>query len=110
MKKRSLEETRRFIEQAARHYGWVPVQDQEFRDQIARGLTENVNRYGYYLCPCRDGEGLRQEDRDIICPCRYAAPDIDDHGQCFCGLFLSPGKAREGSPVSQIPERRPQNY
>ncbi|SIQ79871.1 Ferredoxin-thioredoxin reductase, catalytic subunit [Alkalispirochaeta americana] len=107
MKQRTVEETQHFIDKAARHYGWVPVGDAQFRQRIAQGLTDNVNRYGYYLCPCRDGEGLRQEDRDIICPCTYAAPDIADYGQCFCGLFLSPEKSREGGDVSQIPERRP---
>jgi ferredoxin-thioredoxin reductase catalytic subunit len=107
MKKRTLENTEEFIQNAARHYGWVANPDDEFRGTIAEGLTTNAQRFGYYLCPCRDGDGDRDADADIVCPCVYAGPDIDDYGQCFCGLFLSKEKAASGdTAVNQIPERR----
>jgi ferredoxin-thioredoxin reductase catalytic chain len=35
----------------------------------------------------------------------YAGADIAEHGQCYCGLFLSPGK--DPKAVGSIPERRP---
>jgi ferredoxin-thioredoxin reductase catalytic chain len=109
MAERSIEQTRTFIEKAARHNGWVPNPDAEFRETIAEGLTTNANRFGYYLCPCRDGDGDRHEDRDIVCPCVYAKKDVEEYGQCFCGLFLSEEKAAENPPeVRQIPERRHQ--
>ena len=109
MAKRTIEQTQTFIEKAAAHNGWVANPDTEFREALAEGLTTNVNRFGYYLCPCRDGDGDRQADKDIVCPCIYAKKDVEEYGQCFCGLFLSPEKARKGSvEVQQIPERRNQ--
>lgn len=107
MRERTQADTLKFIEKAAAHNGWNPNPDQEFVATLAEGLTTNANRYGYYLCPCRDGDGDRREDKDIVCPCVYAREDIRDYGQCFCGLFLAPEKARDNPEVSQIPERRP---
>lgn len=106
MASRSQDQTLRFIRKAAGHYGWVLNPDSEFVDTLAEGLTVNANRHGYYLCPCRDGDGDRRADRDIVCPCVYAAKDIEEYGQCFCGLFLSRQRAADPAPVSQIPERR----
>lgn len=107
MQKRTIEQTQQFIANAARRNGWVANPDTEFTKTIAEGLTTNVNRFGYYLCPCRDGDGDRAADQDIVCPCVYAVKDVEEYGQCFCGLFLSPEKAAEPSPeVRQIPERR----
>ncbi len=106
-KKRTLQQTEEFIHNAAEHYGWAANPDDDFRRTIAEGLTTNANRFGYYLCPCRDGDGDRRADDDIVCPCVYADPDIDEYGQCFCGLFLSRKKAASGdTEVNQIPERR----
>lgn len=106
-KERTVADTEEFIRNAARHYGWAANPDDSFRGVIAEGLTTNANRFGYYLCPCRDGDGDRDADADIVCPCVYADPDIDEYGQCFCGLFLSKGRVERGeTEVGQIPERR----
>lgn len=91
---------------AASHYGWAVNPDEPFVDAIAEGLTTNANRFGYYMCPCRDGDGDRRADDDIVCPCTYARTDIVEYGQCFCGLFLSHEKAAADPEVIQIPERR----
>ncbi|TVR70117.1 MAG: ferredoxin:thioredoxin reductase [Spirochaetaceae bacterium] len=106
MTDRTEEQTNQFIRKVAEKRGWVPNPDAAFVESLAEGLTVNVNRYGYYLCPCRDGEGNRSDDTDIVCPCAYAAQDIREYGQCFCGLFLSPEKGRDNPEVAQIPERR----
>lgn len=107
MAKRTKAQTDEFIKKAASRNGWAVNGDGAFVDILAEGLTTNVNRYGYYLCPCRDGDGERSTDRDIVCPCVYAPADIEEYGQCFCGLFLSPEKAAQDPEVAQIPERRP---
>lgn len=90
----------------AEHQGWALNADDAFLDDLADGLARNYNAYGYYLCPCRDGDADREADRDIICPCDYARPDIGEHGHCFCGLFLSREFARRGATPHPIPERR----
>jgi ferredoxin-thioredoxin reductase catalytic chain len=106
MASRSREQTLQFVRKAASHYGWVLNPDSDFVEVLAEGLTVNANRHGYYMCPCRDGDGDRTADRDIVCPCVYAAKDIEEYGQCFCGLFLSAERAADTRPISQIPERR----
>lgn len=105
-KQRTVEQTEKFIENAARRNGWVPNPEKDFTSFIAEGLTENANRYGFYMCPCRDGDGDRKADADICCPCVYAKADIAEYGQCFCGLFESPEKAATNPTADQIPERR----
>jgi len=95
-----------FIQAVAKKQGWVVTPDVPFRDKIGEGLTRNHQRYGYYLCPCRDGDGDRAADRDIICPCVYAKADTAEFGHCFCGLYLSPAFAASGKTPVSIPERR----
>lgn len=57
--------------------------DREFTLMLAEGLHTNQERYGYMLCPCRMGEGEKEQDLDIICPCDYRDADLDEHGQCY---------------------------
>lgn len=104
---KSHDDARRFVEQVAGYRGWALHPDPDFLDGIIEGLKENYNRYGYFLCPCRDGSGDRNEDRDIICPCTYCVPDQQEFGHCFCGLFLTRAFAESGRIPEPIPERRP---
>jgi len=46
-------------------------------------------------------------DRDIICPCVYMMPDVQEYGACFCALYVSNEFARSGKVHESIPERRP---
>lgn len=106
-RRRSLEETRAYIRRIAEARAWVLNPDAEFTEDLAQGLTVNQNRLGWYRCPCRDSDGPVEANRDICCPCTYAAADIEEHGRCYCALFYAPGHpalAREPEP---IPERRP---
>ena len=96
-----------FIHRVAAHNGWEVNPDTEFVADLAAGLALNYNRYGYFLCPCRDGEGSRELDRDIICPCDYNIPDQREYGHCFCALFYTPECAARKEAPRQIPERRP---
>ena len=96
-----------FIHAVANHRGWAVVPDEQFLNDIADGLARNYNSYGYFLCPCRDGDGDREADQDIICPCVYAVPDQAEYGHCFCGLFLTHEFAARGVAPQPIPERRP---
>ncbi|MBM9603598.1 ferredoxin-thioredoxin reductase catalytic domain-containing protein [Desulfopila inferna] len=75
--------------------------------ELLDGLLVNKERYGYLSCPCRVASGNLQHDRDIICPCLYCQPDIEEFGSCYCGLYVS-REWNEGviDPV-YVPERRP---
>ncbi|MFW5718345.1 MAG: ferredoxin-thioredoxin reductase catalytic domain-containing protein [Spirochaetota bacterium] len=108
MKRRTKtpEDARQFMRAVATHQGWALNPDDDFLADLAEGLAHNYNAYGYFLCPCRDGDAEREADRDIICPCDYAKPDIQEHGHCFCGLFLSHEFAAGDGTPQPIPERR----
>ena len=95
-----------FVRAVAKHQEWALNPDSSFVSDVAEGLASNYNTYGYYLCPCRDGDGDRSEDRDIICPCDYAPVDQGEYGHCFCGLFVTKAFAESGEAPSPIPERR----
>ncbi len=57
--------------------------EREFTLTLVEGLHTNQGRYGYMLCPCRMGEGIREKDLDIICPCDYRDPDLEEYDQCY---------------------------
>ena len=61
-REKSTSDTRAFISAVAAKNGWRVNPDADFTDQIVAGLTQNYNRYGYFLCPCRDGDGQRELD------------------------------------------------
>ena len=103
---KSIDQTRNFASMVAQKQGWRLNSDSSFLDSLLEGLTTNYNRYGYYLCPCRDSEGSRIEDAKAICPCVWAREDIANHGHCFCALYLSPGFACSGKEPVGIPDRR----
>ncbi len=108
IRKKSLDDTRKFVEMVARKQDWYLHPEKEFLDILIEGLTTNYNRYGYYSCPCRDADGIREKDKDIICPCVYCVPDQEEYGHCYCGLYLTPEFHKTGKTPESIPERRPE--
>ncbi len=81
--------------------------DVEFTKNLIRGLMKNEQRYGYRACPCRLASGKTAEDLDIVCPCDYRDPDLDDYGACYCALYVSDAIAQGEKQVAPVPERRP---
>jgi ferredoxin-thioredoxin reductase catalytic subunit len=81
--------------------------DREHVDGLLEALLINKERYGYMACPCRLAAGDRDTDKDIICPCVYRAPDVEEYGSCYCNLYVS--KAWNDGTIEQqyVPERRP---
>jgi ferredoxin-thioredoxin reductase catalytic subunit len=63
--------------------GYYLNPDVDFTKQLVRGLLINEKRYGYQSCPCRFASGNREEDLDIICPCDYRDPDLDEYSTCY---------------------------
>ena len=74
---------------------------------LLQALLTNKERYGYMPCPCRLASGARDNDKDILCPCDYRTPDVEEFGSCYCSLYVS-SDWNEGKIEKQyIPERRP---
>ena len=81
--------------------------DRVFVLGLVRGLLVNTKRYGYMSCPCRLASGVKGEDLDIICPCDYRDPDLNDYGACYCALYVSDDVLAGRKKTGSIPERRP---
>ena len=81
--------------------------DAEFVKNLIRGLLKNEQRYGYRACPCRLASGKKEEDLDIVCPCDYRDSDLEDHGACYCALYVDGAIADGSRKVAPVPERRP---
>ncbi len=80
--------------------------DRGFTDSLLDGLLINERRYGYQACPCRLATGIQADDRDIICPCDYRDPDLNEYETCYCGLYVSQALINSGGEIRPIPERR----
>lgn len=75
--------------------------------ELLDSLILNKERYGYMACPCRLACGDREQDKDIICPCEYREPDLEEFGACFCGLYVSKAMHNMERESQYVPERRP---
>ncbi|MDA8425827.1 MAG: ferredoxin:thioredoxin reductase [Treponema sp.] len=106
MADKTVDQTRTFASMVAAKQGWALNPDKDFTQSLVEGLTTNWNRYGYYLCPCRDSEGSREADQKVLCPCVYSRQDIEEFGHCYCALYLRPDFASSGSTPAGIPDRR----
>ncbi|HBI15163.1 MAG TPA: ferredoxin:thioredoxin reductase [Desulfobulbaceae bacterium] len=87
--------------------GFFFNRDMEKTYALLEALLFNRERYGYMACPCRLAKEDREADRDIICPCAYREADVQDYGNCYCGLYVA-HKVHQGLAAPQdVPERRP---
>ncbi len=96
---------RLIIDAKASGYSLNP--DTEFAKDLVRSLIVNQRRYGYPSCPCRLSSGTKSDDIDIICPCDYRDPDLDEFGACYCALYVSKAILKSEKRLTSIPERRP---
>lgn len=104
---RNKEEMLEFAEKDAEENGYYVCPDEDLLDDLLEGLVKNKERYGYASCLCRQASGIKRYDVDIICPCEYRDADVNEHGMCYCGLFVSRELKDDPSKMGTIPERRP---
>jgi len=95
------------LKKFAESKGYYLNPDIEFTKELIRGLLINQNRYGYWACPCRLASGKREDDEDIICPCDYRDPDLEEYGACYCALYVSKEIINGNKELKPVPERRP---
>jgi ferredoxin-thioredoxin reductase catalytic subunit len=96
------------LKKEAEASGYLLNPDKEFVMDLMEGLLTNQKRYGYLACPCRLADGVREKDRDIICPCDYRDPDLSEHGACYCALYVTDEVAAGKKELKSVPERRGQ--
>ncbi len=94
------------LDKEAEASGYHLNPDEEFTRDLVEGLLVNEERYGYWACPCRLASGEKDKDLDIICPCDYRDPDLNDYDTCYCGLYVSKFVVDGDKELKKIPERR----
>ena len=95
------------LKQAQEPKGYYFNEDRDRVFELLEALINNKERYGYMACPCRLASGDREHDRDIICPCVYREPDVEEYGSCYCNLYVSKEWNDGEIPHKYIPEQRP---
>jgi ferredoxin-thioredoxin reductase catalytic chain len=96
----------RKLNEVAESGGYHLNPDVDLTRKLVKGLLINQNRYGYQSCPCRLASGEKDKDMDIICPCDYRDPDLDEYGTCYCALYVDQEILDGKKQVMSIPERR----
>jgi ferredoxin-thioredoxin reductase catalytic subunit len=92
----------------AKRSGYNLNQDEEFTKELLESLLINGKRYGYWACPCRLADEVKEEDLDIICPCDYRDPDLAEFRACYCALYVSDEIVTGKEKARSIPDRRPE--
>ena len=95
------------LKREAESAGYNLNTDVKFTKDLIKGLIINEKRYGYWACPCRLASGKKKDDLDIICPCDYRDPDLNDFGTCYCALYVSKEVINGKKEIRSIPDRRP---
>jgi len=103
----SFEEYNAVVRKFAARKGLIFNRDEKLVHELIEGLLANKKRYGYAGCPCRLNCGDMGYDKDIVCPCVYSGPDIEQYGKCFCGLYVNEEFNAGKIPDANVPERRP---
>ena len=95
------------LEKIQAEKGYLFNNDRDRTMELLEALLQNKDRYGYMACPCRLASGDRESDKDIICPCVYRTPDVEEYGSCYCNLYVSAAWNDGTIPRTFVPERRP---
>jgi ferredoxin-thioredoxin reductase catalytic subunit/rubredoxin len=106
MDKKEIEEFYTRLKTDTESGGYNLNPDIGFTMDLIRGLLVNQERYGYPVCPCRLAAGQKADDLDIICPCDYRDPDLDEYGVCYCALYVDREIIKGKKEIKSIPERR----
>jgi ferredoxin-thioredoxin reductase catalytic subunit/rubredoxin len=106
MEKEKIDKLFERIQKDAQLSGYNLNPDTSFTKSLMEGLLVNQERYGYQACPCRLASGEEEKDLDIICPCDYRDPDLDEYGACYCALYVDEEIKSGKKKVKAIPDRR----
>lgn len=106
IKNEDIDELLTKLDSEAQSSGYNLNPDISFTRSLVKGLLINQKRYGYQSCPCRLASGKKESDLDIICPCDYRDPDLDQFGACYCALYVDEDIKKGRKQVNPIPDRR----
>lgn len=85
--RRELKKADEWISKYAELKGYRVNPHKMYLTNLKIWISENQEMYGTRLCPCFEPTGDKPTDRKLVCPCSYAAHDIETTGTCHCKLF-----------------------
>lgn len=92
MNKMDDEQLRQVWENYTEKNDFILNPDTKVVDLVIEGVLANEEKHGLKLCPCRLGDGSRERDLELICPCNFEIQDTwKDKGECWCSLFVKKG-------------------
>jgi ferredoxin-thioredoxin reductase catalytic chain len=104
----TAEGMKEYVEMVSQKNNWILNKNPVAFKDLIDGLLHNKKINGYQSCPCRLATTNRDLDRDIICPCDYAAEDVKQFGACYCNLYLRLDYYETiNEEFVRVPERRP---
>ena len=103
----TVEQYHDVLKKFAPKQGLILNPDWEVVKPLLLPLEEEIRLCAARSCPCRPATGDMEKDKDIVCPCEYAKPDVEEFGACYCWLYVSQDWIDGKVEHIQIPERRP---
>ena len=85
--------------------GYFINEDVEFVEFLLENLKTNEERYVYASCTCSLSTGIKEADKDLICPCDYRDMDLNDYGTCYSALYVSKDVHEGRKEIESIPDR-----
>lgn len=82
-----IQHHRAWMQKYASRQGYKVNPHAMYRTNLIIWLEENKRLYQRQICPCFEGSGDPELDRQLICPCAFCKEDIQAKGSCHCGLF-----------------------
>ena len=83
----ALERVTRMARRHAQRRGFTLQADDAQLRYVLNGLVHNIVQHGRPYCPCREVTGDSETDRRNVCPCRTHRNEVEQRGECECGLF-----------------------
>ncbi len=86
-----MDKTEKLIEEYekyAKNNGLRLNLDKKALKNIINALIEREKSFGEKYCPCRRITGDKEQDKEIICPCKFMKKEIGEKGHCLCNLFF----------------------
>jgi ferredoxin-thioredoxin reductase catalytic subunit len=83
----SLKRHDAWIRKHAAKKGWSVNSRPMVYTNLRLWLSDCEEMYGRRYCPCFEPSGDAELDRKLICPCEFAAAEIESKGWCHCTLF-----------------------
>ena len=85
--KNDIDKQSKWIEQYAEKKNYAVNPNKMIATNLKIWLSEMEGIYSKRFCPCFDPSGGKENDKAMICPCKYIDDEIEEYGTCHCALF-----------------------